>query len=81
MKLSRLPHAFFDLADFFLLHMKEAGRLSVVCDFSDEREVMDVVQRVVKPRSLVNAVLEAPEIVRCVPWSYLLTVADDSSLR
>ena len=35
---------------------------------------MDTVQRVVEPLSLVSAVFEAPEIVRCVPWSYFLTM-------
>ena len=74
MELPRLPHAFFDLTDFFLVYVEEAGRLSVSCDFGDEREVVDVVQRIVEPSFLVSAVLETPEVIVGVPWSLLLTV-------
>ena len=57
--------------------MEEARHLSVSCDFGDEREVVDVVQCVVEPSSLVSAVLEAPKVIMGVPWSLLLTVVRD----
>ena len=64
----------FDFTDFFLIHVKKVGRLTIARDLGDEREVMDAVQRIIEPRSLVSAVFEAPEVVRCVPWSYFLTM-------
>ena len=36
-----------------------------------------MIQHVVEPRPLVSAILEAPEIVMGVPWSFLLTVVRD----
>ena len=53
----------------------------VTCDFSDEQEVMDMVQRIVEPYLLISAVLEAPEIIVCVLWSFLLTVVRDRIQR
>ena len=35
---------------------------------------MNVVQRVIELRPLVSAILEAPKVIMCVPWSFLLTV-------
>ena len=81
MELPCLPHVFFDFADFFLVHVKESGRLAVTRDLGDEREVVDTVQRIVEPCPFVSAVLEAPEVVMCVPWSLLLTVVRDRMQR
>ena len=61
--------------------MEEAGRLTITRDFGDEREVVDVIQCIVEPCSLVSAVLEAPKVIVCVPWSYLLTVVRDCIQR
>ena len=81
MELPCLPHAFFDLADFFLVYVKEAGRLTVTCDLGDEREIVDMVQRIVEPGSLISAILEVPKVIVCVPWSFLLTVVRDRVQR
>ena len=42
---------------------------------------MNTVQRVIESRSLVSAILEVPEVIMCVPWSYLLTVVRDHIQR
>ena len=77
MELSHFPHALFDFTDFLLIYVEKAGRLTETRNFGDEREIVDAIQHVVEPCSLVSAILEAPKVVRCVPWSYLLTVVRD----
>ena len=49
-------------------------RLAETRDLSDEREVMDMVQRVIESCPLVSAVLEVPKVIMCILWSFLLTM-------
>ena len=77
LELPRLPHAFFNFANLFLISEEKAGSLTEACDFGSEREVVNVLQRVVKPRLLISAVLEAPEVVMCIPWSFPLIMIRD----
>ena len=77
MELPHLPHALFNFVDLLLIHEEKAGRLAETCDLGGEQEVVDVFQRVVKLCSLVSAVLEAPKVVGCVPWSFPLVVVRD----
>ena len=77
LELPSLPHALFNFADLFLLFGKEVGCLAEPCNFSSEREVVDVFQRVVELHSLVSAILEPPEIVVSVPRSLSLIMVRD----
>ena len=81
MELPCFPHAFFDLTDFFLIHVKEARRLVETRDLSDKRKVVDMVQRIVEPRFFVSAVFEVPKIILCIPWSLFLTVVRNGMQR
>ena len=69
-ELSRLPHAFFNLADLFLINKEETGRLSEPRDLRGKGEVMDVFQCIVEARSLVSANLEPPQVIVGVPWPF-----------
>ena len=72
---------FFNLADLFLINKEEARCLTETCDLSSEREVVDVFQHVVESRSLVSAVLEVPEVIVCIPWSFSLIMVRDRIKR
>ena len=63
LKLSCRPHMLFNFVDLLLIDKEEAGRLLETRDLGGEREVMDVLQRVVEPRPLVSTILETPEVV------------------
>ena len=76
-ELPSLPHAFFDLADLFLINKEEARCLVELRNLGSEREVVDVLQCIVELCSLVSAVLEMPEIIVCVLWALSLIVVRD----
>ena len=69
-ELPRLPHAFFNFADLLLIQKEEARRLVEPRNLSSEGKVMDMLQRVVETRFFINAVLELPEVVGCIPWPF-----------
>ena len=71
-ELSGLPHAFFYLADLFLIYEEKVGHLAEPHNLGGEREVMNMFQHIVKLRSLVSAVLETPEVVVRILWSFSL---------
>ena len=77
LELPCLPHALFNLVDLFLVDKEEAGCLVEMRNLGGEREVVNVFQRVVELRLFVSAVLEAPEVVMCVPWSSPLIMIRD----
>ena len=77
LELASLPHALFDFADLLLINEKEARCLAEACNLGSKREVVDVLQRVVEPLSLVSTILETPEVILCVPWVLSLIVIRD----
>ena len=46
-------------------------------DLGGKREVMDVLQHIVKLLSLVSSVPESPEAILCIPWALSLIVIRD----
>ena len=55
-----------------MIHKEEVRRLAEMRDLGGKREVMNVFQCIVKLCSLVSTILEIPEIVMRVPWSFSL---------
>ena len=67
----------FDLVDLFLIHKEEVGHFAKTRHLCSKREVMDMLQRVIKPRSFVSTIFEVPKVIKCVPRVFSLIMVRD----